>query len=187
MKIPISDILKSIPGTVGIRLEPELPFTVLGEVGDLELRNYQPFTLARIKQSGTFETVQDENFRLLAEFIFGANTEDKKTNMTTPIFQDKTEDGWIMSFYIPPEHSNLIPKHTEVWMERMPEKNVAVYRYSGNNELKKMEEAKSRLLDELKRAGLTAVSHVWWAQYDQPFSVPVTKRNEVFVKIEPLS
>lgn len=47
MNIPLSEILKSIPGVVGIRLEDELPFTLIREEGELELRHYDKFTLAR--------------------------------------------------------------------------------------------------------------------------------------------
>lgn len=187
MNIPFSDMIKSIPGALGIRLEKELPYTVVKKVGLIEVRQYEPFVLARTKCSGEFDPAQDQNFKKLAEFIFGENTLDEKTSMTTPVFIDQTEEGWSMSFYLTPEAVKLVPKNNEIWIQEMPQKTVAVYRYSGNNDLEKMEEAKDRLLTEISSMGLIPVSDVWWAQYDQPFALPLTKRNEAFVKIESLS
>ncbi|HXH31952.1 MAG TPA: heme-binding protein [Bacteriovoracaceae bacterium] len=177
----------TIPGALGIRLEEELPYSVLRKIGNLEIRHYPPFTLARVEQTGSFEETRDSGFRLLADFIFGENSETKKTSMTTPVFQDRTSDGWVMSFYMPPESAAMLPKNPEVWIEDMPDKTVAVHRYSGNNDMEKMEAAKALLLEEIRVAGLRGVSHVWWAQYDQPFALPVMKRNEVLVKIESIS
>ncbi len=187
MHIPFSEILKSIPGVIGVRLEAELPYSVVSKVGQIELRNYPPFTLARVRNSGSFEAAGDASFRALAEFIFGENEDGKKTAMTTPVFHDRNEDGWTMSFYIPAEESDLTPKNKEVWVEQMPQKTVAAYRYSGINGPTEMEAAEELLLAEVRLAGLKAVSKVWWAQYDQPFSLPMTKRNEALVRIERLS
>lgn len=72
MNIPLSDILKSIPGTLGIRLEAELPFTLIRKEGQLELRHYDEFTLARTTVEGTFSEAGDKAFKKLADFIFGS-------------------------------------------------------------------------------------------------------------------
>lgn len=183
MQVPISDMLKSIPGAVGIRLEEELPFTVKETIRNIEIRDYAPFTLARVTVSGEYESAMEEGFRLLADFIFGANTEGKKTSMTIPVFMDKEMEGWTMSFYLPESVSSLKPLDHRISIQNMPAKTVAAYRYSGNPDLEKMLEAKVTLLQGLERTGYEVNSSVWWAQYDQPASLPFTKRNEVLVKV----
>ncbi|MES2526525.1 MAG: heme-binding protein [Bdellovibrionota bacterium] len=183
MNIPLSEMLKSIPGAVGIRLEEELPFTLIKKEGDFELRHYDEFTLAETTVRGTYDQATDTAFKRLASFIFGKNSESLTTSMTTPVFLDKTTDGWTMSFYIPKESAWIRPNDPTVKVETHPAKEVAIYRYSGTQSVEAMEEAKGKLLDYVKTAGLKTTSEVWWAQFDQPMSLPMTKRNEALVKI----
>jgi hypothetical protein len=183
MQVPITDMLKSIPGAVGIRLEEEIKYTIVKKVGELEIRHYEPFTLARTFVSGEFNDAMDMGFRHLADFIFGDNKEKKKSHMTVPVFVDQKDNGWLMSFYLSDEAENLTPLDTVVTIEHMPAKDVAVYSYSGSNTLEKMIESKDSLLREVNETGLIRGSSVWWAQYDQPFSLPFTKRNEALIVI----
>lgn len=183
MQVSITDMLKSIPGALGIRLEEELKYFVIKKIGDIEIRFYEPFTLARTFVSGEFEEAMDSGFRQLAGFIFGDNIQDVQTHMTVPVFIDQKENGWLMSFYLGDEAKDLTPLDRSVSIESMPAKDVAVYSYSGSNSLEKMMEAKKILLKEVKDAGLMSESSVWWAQYDQPLSLPFTKRNEAFTVI----
>lgn len=183
MQVPISDMLKSIPGAVGIRLEEELPFTLLESFRNIEIRHYEPFTLARVTVSGEYESAMEDGFRKLAEFIFGKNSEGKSTSMTIPVFMDKETEGWTMSFYLPDEMNSLTPLESSIKIQKMPEKTVAAYRYSGTPDLERMLEAKVALLQEIEQSDFEVISSVWWAQYDQPTSLPFTKRNEALVKV----
>lgn len=186
MQIPISDMLKSIPGAVGIRLEEELPFTVIDSIQSIEIRHYEPFSLARITVSGEYESAMENGFRALANFIFGKNAEGQKASMTIPVFMDKESEGWTMSFYMTEEVRSLTPMNPSITIQRMPSKTVAAYRYNGTPDLERMLEAKASLLKGLEGTVYAADSNVWWAQYDQPTSLPITKRNEALVKVRPL-
>lgn len=183
MQLPISEILKSIPGALGIRLEDELPYRLIKQTGNFELRHYNEFTLARTSVTGDYDKAGEVAFKRLADFIFGSNRDRVTSKMTTPVFMDKTNDGWIMSFYLEPEFEFLEPINHEIRVEKHPEKDVAVYRYSGLQTEAAMEESKEKLLEFVRKENLSAISEVWWAQYDQPVSIPATKRNEALVKI----
>lgn len=183
MNIPISEMLKSIPGVVGIRLEEELPYTQIRKEGDFEIRHYDEFTLAQTSVRGTYDQASDVAFKRLANFIFGKNSGNLTTSMTTPVFLDKETDGWTMSFYIPKEVEWIRPNDPNVRVEKHPAKDVAVYRYSGNQTEEAMEHAKSELMKFVIEQKLEPISEVWWAQFDQPVSLPMTKRNEALVKI----
>lgn len=188
MQIPFKEMLKSIPGAVGIRLEKQLPFEVVGKYGDdFEIRHYPPFSLARTSASGDYETAAETCFKRLAEYIFGENSVNKVTEMTTPVFMDKKGDEWIMSFYIPEEYASLVPKDSSIFIERKHAKEVAVYSYSGVVTEEAMIKAKAKLLELLAENHFRAASDVWWAQYDQPMSLPFTKRNEAFVMVDKLA
>lgn len=184
MQVPFSEMLKSIPGAVGIRLEEELPYDVIKKIGKLEIRAYRPFTLARVSSSMDFEQASDHNFRALAEFIFGANDQNMDTAMTTPVFYDHKNGEWIMSFYIADEHAHLKPDSKEITVQNMPAKTVAAFEFSGVFDEESIGEAKISLLKELTAHGLVPNSDVWWAQFDQPVSLPFTKRNEALVSVD---
>jgi hypothetical protein len=181
--IPFSEILKSIPGSLGIRLEEELPYTVVEKKGDLEIRDYVPFTLARMHMDTGFEKASEYCFRALAGFIFGNNEQGEKTSMTTPVFYDDAGDGWVMSFYLPDEVKHLKPLDLSIKIEEMHAKRVAVVRFSGNFDQTSMNNAKDELLQLVSEAGLKPQSEVWWAQFDQPMAIPALKRNEALVRI----
>ena len=187
MHIPLIEKLKSLPGAVGIRLEEELPYKVINRMDQLEIRSYRPFTLAQTSASGDFDEAKEICFKRLAEFIFGENAESEITEMTTPVFYDRKGDEWVMSFYLPDEVSGLTPEDPAISIESKPGKEAAVYTFSGNFDLESMEKAREELLRLVSESGLMADSDVWWAQFDQPFSVPFTKRNEALVKVAPRS
>lgn len=184
MHIPLTEKLKSIPGVVGIRLEDELPFTEIEESGDFAIRHYEQFTLARTTVRGSYDEASDIAFKRLAEFIFGKNSGNLTASMTSPVFMDKTSDGWTMSFYLSPEADWIKPNDPNIKVETHHAKDVAVYCYSGTQDEMAMESAKHDLLRLVKERGVKAISDVWWAQFDQPVSLPMTKRNEALVKVE---
>lgn len=187
MQVPFKEMLKSIPGAVGIRLEKELPFEVVRKQGELEIKKYPAFTLAQTSAMGSYDEASEVCFKRLAEYIFGNNSEQKTTEMTTPVFMDKHGGEWVMSFYLLDEYKNLRPVDQLIRVVEKPSKNVAVYQYSGIVTQESMEEARANLLSAVSKNGLRAVSDVWWAQYDQPVSVPMTKRNEALVMVETLA
>lgn len=183
MHIPLIEKLKSIPGAIGIRLEEELPYKVIRSSPMLELREYQPFTLARVSHRGDFEAAKEACFRQLAEFIFGENTQHDVLKMTTPVFYDQKEDEWIMSFYLPDNVADTTPENGNIKIERKNGKTVAAHRFSGNFDLESMDLARRELLEVVRAQDLKPVSEVWWAQFDQPASLPMTKRNEALVVV----
>ena len=183
MHIPLIEKLKSIPGAIGIRLEDELPYKVIRQSPKLELREYSPFTLARVSHRGDFEEAKEVCFRQLAEFIFGENTQHDVLEMTTPVFYDLKDDEWIMSFYLPETVAETVPENRNIRIERKKGKTVAALRFSGNFELESMNHARRELLEVVRAQDLKPISEVWWAQFDQPVSLPMTKRNEALVVV----
>ena len=103
MRIPATEILKSIPELVGIRLNEQPKFTIVEKSKGVEVRSYVPIRLASTKVSSQSEDFRSVAFERLAKYIFGANAKNQEIPMTSPVFQERTGDGWTMSFALPAE------------------------------------------------------------------------------------
>jgi hypothetical protein len=201
--VPLKEILKTIPGFFGIRLEEAPRYEVLYSEDQVEIRKYGPMVLAQVTVDGEYDQYSHRAFRTLADYIFGENSDDEKISMTNPILQEKAEkqipmsaplfqeksvSGWTMSFVLPAEFSlKNAPKPTnpQIRLKQRPEKLVAVWSYSGNNTPEKIQEAKNELTQWLqKHPSFHAKSHFWWAQYDAPVTIPFLKKNEMHIWVE---
>lgn len=197
------DVLSSIPGVFGIRLEEEPAFSVVDTLGDVEIRSYLPAVLAEVTVEGDHDSALDTAFRKLAGYIYGKNSDHEKLGMTSPVFQEaigdrsdmpspmsRHADGerWTIAFFL---FNSLsvdaapIPDDPSITLVVQPEMLRATLRYSGNNSEEARAEAKRKLLEALDATPRWRVlDGVSWAQYDQPFAIPFLKRNEAHVAVE---
>jgi len=200
---PFKDILQSIPGFFGIRLEEEPAFTVLSTIDHVEIRQYPPALLAQVTVSGDHDHAMNEAFLTLAAYIFGKNFADDKSHMTSPVFQAQHSEkmsmttpvlqhasgtGWTVSFFLSNEltpETAPQPKDPAIHLVMQPETIIGSLRYSGNNSEEARADSKCRLLEAIAGDGSwRVVEDVTWAQYDQPFAIPFLKRNEAHVALE---
>jgi SOUL heme-binding protein len=128
LHIPFVEILKSIPGFFGIRLEEEPRHEVIEKIGEIEVRRYAPALLAEVTVQGAHEEALDAAFDRLARYIFGGNSRREDMHMTNPVYQSKGQgqgqgqskvkvkgermpmttpviqssdgDGWTVSFFL---------------------------------------------------------------------------------------
>lgn len=201
VSFPFVEILKSIPGVFGIRLEEEPAYEVVEKLGDVEVRRYAPALLAEITVPGERAQALDAAFDRLARYIFGANAKREHLSMTNPVFQAKGAHlqatspiipahrghGWTVAFFL----SNTLtleeaprPDDQAIRLIRSPQHLVAALRYRGNNTTSKMHDARGELLEALRdHATYEVESEVYWAQYDAPYVIPFVKRNEAQVEL----
>lgn len=77
-------------------------FSVLKKTGDYELRQYDDFLVASIPMGATTGPASGSGFPALASYIFGANKQAVKMDMTTPVLtsvapkQQSTEMEFVM-------------------------------------------------------------------------------------------
>lgn len=207
-KLPFTEILKSVPGFFGIRLEEEPKYEVVEHVGpaeDIEIRRYAPALLARVTVAGDHDAAVDEGFDRLARYIFGENRPaglaelraraaegaggGEQMAMTIPVRQEQAAGGWTIGFFL----SNDLeasgapqPNDPEIELVCEPVRVVAVLRYRGNNSDERRLEATRELLAALAEDPRWRVDdEVSWAQYDAPFVIPFLKRNEAQVAVKP--
>lgn len=200
--IPFKEILHSIPGFFGIRLEEEPRFDVIETLGDVEIRRYAPALLAEVTVLGEHDDAVNDAFRKLAGYIFGGNSSGEKLDMTSPVLQqaehlavgasapvieNPSGEGWTVSFFISNELTTQTaprPDDPAVTLVETPVSVIAALRYTGNNTDERRIESRQALLAELVgHAQWRVADDVTWAQYDQPFSIPFLKRNEAMVAL----
>ncbi|GMP84493.1 hypothetical protein CsSME_00037999 [Camellia sinensis var. sinensis] len=99
------------------------------------------------------------------------------------------EEKWQMSFVMPSKYgSNLpLPKDPSVKIKEVPKKIVAVAAFSGFVTDEEVTRRESILRDALKNDPQFQVKEdalVEVAQYNPPFTLPFTRRNEIVLEVE---
>lgn len=191
----------------GIRSEETPKYEVLAADGDKEIRSYSPYVVATTKVKGEFKEVQNEAFRILAGYIFGANQkkqsismtapvvqssspkgESEKISMTAPVLQTAVEDGWTMSFMMPSKYKiEDLPRPDDPRIEfsQIPPRLYAVIRYTGRGGDSDNQEKARELSDWIgKNQDYKSVSKASYAGFDPPWTIPFLRRNEMMIQLE---
>lgn len=186
-KPPFTEYLKNVPGFFGIRLNEEPGYRVLKKLDGVEIRRYDPMLVARTTAPGPYHQFTKTAFTRLADYIFGKNGASKTLSMTAPVFQEKAESQWRMSFVLPMNLTRRTapkPKDRAVEVTQLPTRLVAVHSYSGTNNQAKMDEALKTLSEWLtNHPDYRLASDFFWAQYDSPMTIPFMKKNEAMVEV----
>ncbi len=189
LNIPLFEKLKSIPETIGIRLNEEPFYQVVAKDEEFELRHYAPQIRAEVTELGrSFNDFRESAFRKLANYIFGGNALSENIPMTTPVLQKGfASESRTMSFILPARYNiyNLpAPMDEDVKIIEVPSYHAAVMTYHGNNSEVKIKQYFDRLTKWLKdRPDVELLEHMSCAQYDAPYVIPFVKKNEVMVMV----
>jgi hypothetical protein len=167
-----------------------IPYAVTGKAGEIEFRHYPDLVLA------TVDTADDNaGFGLLFAYISGSNTPRKKIPMTAPVITSQkipmtapvVSDAVSMSFVMPAgttREETPDPLDSRVRIVTVPERDIAVIRFSGYAPQEDVDSATSRLQDGLKNAGIGTTGQPFLMRYDSPWTPGVMRRNEVAIAIE---
>lgn len=180
-------------------------YSVIATRAGYEIRNYKPFSVCSVSMNKPRpaditrtdaktnpQLAGASSFGALAGYLFGKNKESTAMKMTTPVL--KTEEGKDsqMSFVLPSEFWNKVeaaPKpfdESGVVLKTDEGGDRAVVMFGGFAGKKDVEERKKQLLGSLSNdAEWTVVldAPVTVAQYNDPFTPPWKRRNEVSVKV----
>ncbi|XP_077235772.1 SOUL heme-binding family protein [Tasmannia lanceolata] len=187
-------------------------FKVLRGKEQYEIREVEPYFIAETTMPGKngFDfNGASQGFNVLAEYLFGKNISNEKMDMTTPVLtrkvqsegekmemttpvitkQSRDQDNWQMSFVMPSKYGSELPlpKDPSVRIKEVPRKIVAVAVFSGfvtdeevrHRESKLRDALKSDMQFQVKESALVEV-----AQYNPPFTLPFTRRNEIALEVE---
>jgi SOUL heme-binding protein len=167
--------------------------------GSIEVRSYGPMIAAEAVVEGERKAAIGEGFRIIAAYIFGANTPNARIPMTAPVQQQKqtilttapvaqraTGNAWTVRF-IMPKSSTMetlpVPSDRRVTLRPIPAHRFVVIRFSGIA----TDGAIAKRTDELWRYAadhrLSTTGEPLLAFYNPPWTLPFLRRNEVLFEL----
>jgi DNA gyrase inhibitor GyrI len=156
-------------------------------IGPIEIRQYAPLRIARTTVRGKgWDDALNEGFHRLAGFIFGGNTAGRKIAMTAPVTSTRDGDGHRFAFVMPDDDALPLPAPSDrrVALDQLPSRRVAVLRFNGRHDESAIDEKTRELLLAVGRAGFTPRGTPSFAGYDPPTTLPLLRRNEVWIEVE---
>ena len=172
--------------------EPE--YSVVKKTNVYEVRKYQKRTVAEVSYGE-----EDSGFRVLFDYISGANkgskevemtipvTQSKEIDMTVPVTQSTTDGKMSMRFFLPKQYSKQNapePNDERVRIIDLPTEYFAVISYSGFASDGNFEEHYTELKAALDKDGMVIKGPPIKATYNSPFTLPFLRRNEAMYPLE---
>ena len=192
----------------GLRSEEEIKYKVLLEDGDFEIRQYESYIQAKTNIDRRYSGSSREGFQRLFDYITGNNQLEKEITMTAPVILNPNESkpiqkseriamtapvmvspkesGWQFAFVLPKKFTlGTTPKPLDprITISQVPEKIIAVYRFTGLLGEDTFQENK-RILDAwLTEKNYQSISMTRMAGFDRPWTLPFLGRNEMMTEI----
>ncbi|MFC4405749.1 SOUL family heme-binding protein [Haloarchaeobius iranensis] len=185
-------------GSYSSRSAEEVPYERVREIDGVELRRYPRTVLVETTASD-----QRTAFRRLFRYISGENERQDEVSMTAPVRSDGSDgesvsmtapvrsddadgSGTRMAFYLPAEYgpeSAPVPTESTVRLVVEPPKTVAVVGFSWYAPGWRVERLEAQLLSTLDGAGIEPTAEPSLLRYDDPWTPPFMRRNEVAVEV----
>ncbi len=167
-----------------------IPYSIKGTSGEIEFRQYPSLVLAT-----TDNSPNDAGFNLLFAYISGSNKARDKIPMTAPVITSQkipmtspvVSNATSMSFVLPAgktREETPDPLDSRVRIVTLPEREVAVIRFTGYASPQEVDAVTVRLQDGLKKAGIETVGESFLMRYDTPWMPGFLRRNEVGIEIK---
>ncbi len=168
-------------------------YTVLTAEPPFEVRRYAAFTVAQTQINGDFDAASGSGFRRIAAYIFGDNLQhpsgtQRKIAMTAPVTLTPENQGWRVHFVMPSEESVQTlpqPLNPQIQLRPVPEHEVVAVRFSGLMTQSSMQEQTERLRTWAQARHLKLSPTAQMARYDNPFTLPWNRRNEILIDLMP--
>lgn len=163
------------------------PYTVIQKDGQFEIRFYPSTLMARISSSTkSYRDLGYSGFSKLAKYISGANSENKKISMTSPVHMDIGDTTSTMSFVMPidlKKEDLPFPDNTQIQIHSSEPEYVASLTFGGFASTAKINKEKDRLKKLLKEKGISYFGNFRFLGYNPPYQL-LGRRNEVIVSIK---
>ena len=168
----------------------EPAYQVLISEAPFEHRRYSGFVVAETMLSGDFDSASQTGFRRIAGYIFGDNTTDagksRKISMTAPVTVSPAESGWKLHFVMPSQEKMDTlphPNNAQINLRKVGEHEVVAIRFSGWTTTKSIRENTEKLQQWASARQLTLKGEPQVARYDDPFTLPWRRRNEILIEV----
>ncbi|HEU4726984.1 MAG TPA: heme-binding protein [Kofleriaceae bacterium] len=166
---------------------PEPAFQPEGKIGDLEIRRYATRVEACAEvDRPVLEQALDQGYTRLAEFVCGANQSRQILQRTVPVLIAMRDGRYTVSFVMPPGRdiaSLPRPTHPAIELREVPSRTIAALRFRGRFTRDNIAAHERDLLQQLVDSGLSARGSVAFAAFDSPATLPLLRRNELWIEI----
>jgi len=115
-----------------------------------------------------------------------ASPEGEKIEMTAPVVTMNTEKGVFMAFIMPDRFDmQSIPKPSSslVKIQLIEPRKLAVIRFSGYMSQESYDKNLKRLREALQDRGISTVGEPLLMQYNDPWTPPFSRRNEIALQV----
>jgi hypothetical protein len=106
--------------------------------------------------------------------------------MTAPVRTDQGDGAVRMEFFLPAEYTpESAPRPTDPRVELLirPARTVAALAFAGYARDRKIEKRDSELLETLEQAGIEPIDEPVLLQYNDPYTPPFMRHNEVCIEV----
>lgn len=161
---------------------------------------------ASVTVDGIESQAPQKAFGILAGFIFGNNTTKSSVSMTAPVITQKTSEtismtapvlsqkaspwSYQVSFLMPKEYTIdtlPIPNDKRISITNVKAKDIAVITFSRYATQDNINTYRTKLLDWLKDLKISTKGESVVAQYNDPWTPPTMRTNEIWIEIEKTS
>ena len=165
---------------------PEPAYRLGSKLGDLELRH----CAARVEavteiEDSTLEAALDHGYSRLVSYVCGANHASELLSRTLPVLTAMRDGRYTVAFVMPPGRSlgDLPrPAHPAIALREVPAHTIAALRFRGRFTRNNVAAHERALLRHIVDAGLATRGSIAFAAYDTPLTLPVLRRNEVWIE-----
>lgn len=195
-------VLWSVWGYFSSKVE-QAKYAVVRKADGYEIRTYAPHIEAQVTMSGSYTESLNNGFMIVAGYIFGGNEKRQPIAMTAPVIAQQPAsqaiamtapvlaksdgDSRIIAFVMPSSYtldSLPVPKDLRVKLVAVPEKTMAVRRFSGFRNDGRIRAMEQKLLEALIRDDVHVVGKPSFAGYNAPWTPPWMTRNEVLIEVQ---
>lgn len=175
-------------------------YQTIEQDGAFEIRDYPSLLVAEVTVPGTRDEAANAAFRILFDFIDGANTPTAEIEMTAPVTQTGqsiamtapvTQEGsgngpWTVAFVMPSEFTRTtLPRPTDdrITIRETRPQRVAAIRFSGRWTDSRFQRRYAELTDWMAARNLDARGQPVFAYYNAPMMPGFLRRNEILIEI----
>lgn len=162
-------------------------YETIGRLGPLEVRHYPRRIEARTAVAASeIDDALDLGVGRLVGYVDGANFEQEKLPMTTPVVTMMHDGVYATSLVMPPHRpiaSLPHPEDARIELREVPEFRIAVLPFRGRFTPENISKHERQFVHSLVDAGLVARGSVGFACYDSPTTLPFLRRNELWIEL----
>ena len=184
-------------------------YKIIKKSENIEIRQYEKVLIAEVEVEGNREEAVREGFMILADYIFGKNIAKEKVAMTSPVSQQLIIKGkeisekismtspvsqvaqkdkkWFIQFTMPKTftiETLPTPQNDRIHFKNIQERKMIAIIFNGRWSDKIFNEHKEKLENFIKENGLKTKGEMIFAYYDDPFTLPWNRRNEIIWELK---